>query len=268
MMDRPILFSAPMVRALLADSKTQTRRVLNPQPDHLQVYDWNGKRLHDSPYRHWCWKGHVGADNWDDITRQLSPFLPYAVGDRLYVREAWRTFVSLDKTAPRDLLIGGRGAGISFKAGGGLSLGREPERAYTYCETREDENAFGKFRQGMHMPRWASRLTLPVCDVRVQRLQEISEADAIAEGIERVAYDGPDPEYQGVFGWKAYDRLPDGSEHPHNAAPFANPVRSYRSLWDSLNAERDDGAYAWAANPWVVAVTFSVINQNIDQVKP
>ncbi|TIX28793.1 hypothetical protein [Mesorhizobium sp.] len=241
MTDRPILFSAPMVLALLAGTKFQTRRVLNPQPEHLQVYDWKGKRLHDSEYRHWCWKGHVGADNWDDITKQLSPFLPYAVGDRLYVREAWRTSMAYDDISPSDM------------------GGEEPIQyiADSAVETFGWRGVAvpGRFRQGMHMPRWASRLTLTVAEVRVQRLQDITEADAIAEGTECLA--PPSGTFAG--GWRVYGTPPEAG------GMWSSARDSYHNLWDTLNADR---GYSWAEDPWIVAVTFSVIKQNIDQVKP
>lgn len=229
MTDRPILFSGAMVRALLAGSKTQTRRVLNPQPEHLQVYDWKGKRLHDSEYRHWCWKGHVGADNWDDITKQLQPFLPFAVGDHLYVREEFSGDWQFAGLPPREW---GKGSPIWYWADGSPADGD-----------------WIKPKPGMHMPRWASRLTCPVSEVRVQLLQEISEEDARAEGI------APTTKDDGGIIFPV-----PGSDDFTNTAKGA-----YKKLWDRLNAERAGGAYAWAANPWVVAVTFAVIHQNIDR---
>ena len=118
------------------------------------------------------------------------------------------------------------------------------EHAITY---RADGNRpFGSRRRWhspIHMPRWASRLTLTVTDVRVQRLQDISEADAQAEGLVEV--------YEG---W-ATDR--DG----RHWGPTARA--SYRVLWNDLHGED-----AWDRNPWVTALTFTVHRQNIDQMEP
>jgi hypothetical protein len=105
------------------------------------------------------------------------------------------------------------------------------------------------------MPRWASRLTLTVTDVRVERLQDCSEADAEAEGVERV-------DYQGAQAWKSYETYPDGSRHPHSSVPNRLARISYRELWNSIN-----GAGAWEQNPWVVALTFTVEQRNIDAGK-
>lgn len=138
MADRPILFSAPMVRALLEGRKTQTRRVLKPQPtSHV--------------WRH-GWERGKGA-SWSDET--TTGKLRIWAGDRLYVREAWRTAAHLDKFAPKILPVD---SPVFFEADAG----------------GEVVGATGKFRQGMHMPRWASRITLIVTDVRVERLQDIS----------------------------------------------------------------------------------------------
>ena len=89
------------------------------------------------------------------------------------------------------------------------------------------------------MPRWASRLTLTVTDVRVQRVQDISEGDIAAEGIARGFSGGPHGE-EGLY-------------------------EDFADLWDSLNAPR---GYGWDANPWVAAYTFTVQRQNIDQMEP
>lgn len=220
-MDKPIIFSAPMIRALLDGRKTQTRRILKPQPDHLQVYEWRGKVIHDSEYRHWCWKGHVGADNWDDITTQLRPFLPYAIGDRLWVKE---TFTSYGRAKDKSLY------GVDFE---GFN---KPEREWDWSSSR-------------FMPRWASRLTLTVTDVRVQRLQDISEADALAEGILTWTSGGvPDQ-----FSWAEFHQ--DDILHD-------TPVKAFEHLWGHVHGI--SGPAAWHKTPWVVALTFTVRKGNID----
>jgi len=218
MADRPILFSGPMVRALLAGAKTQTRRVLKPQPPaDLGLVGIYAPRLT-------AVFGYLTPDA--DYKVPLS----YMPGDRLYVREAWRAARSLDRTPPRDIP---RDADIEHAA-----------TARSYAEI----GLKGKFRQGMHMPRWASRLTLIVTDVRVQRLQEISDRDAWAEGIK--------PPLEEMS-------LPDAAALCARYGTDHAGVASYAKLWDSLNAER---GYGWAANPWVVAVSFTVHRGNIDQI--
>jgi hypothetical protein len=97
-------------------------------------------------------------------------------------------------------------------------------------------------RLGRFMPRAASRMTLLVTEVRVQRLQDCSEEDAIAEGIERAP-------------WRSDKWL----NYLHQSGAFIDPVKSYSSLWDSIN-----GAGAWEQNPWIVAYSFEVEHRNID----
>jgi len=217
--DLPILFSGPMVRALLAGTKTQTRRTFNPQPTMHAAGDCTVN-------------GHRGSI--DYLMRQIAPkhWLRITAGDRLYVREHWRTFVSLDGVPPRDLLNDGkRGAGVLYIAdGSGMALTAGGDR--TYGE-RDDAKAFGKHRQAMHMPRWASRITLTVTDVRVERLQEIDGEDALAEGIER-----PPAHTEDVNLWARME---------------------YAKIWDTIN-----GRDAWEANPWVAAYSFEVALGNID----
>ena len=188
MTDRPILFSAPMVCALLAGRKTQTRSVLRKQ-------DWPAAIVALYPSQK--------AD------------VPYATGDRLWVREA----LKLDESD--HLIFAADGANVPT---GDIPVGFSVNR---------------RSAPGMFMPRWASRLTLVVTDVRVQRVQDIAKADVVAEGI------------------TGRDGSPLDDVHAGWHEPFAH-------LWDSINAKR---GYGWDANPWVVAITFTVHKTNIDAME-
>lgn len=213
MTDRPIIFSAPMLQALLARRKTQTRRVLKPQP--IPGGFWR-----DRPRPDPC--GWTQAD-WDQIYSGEYPdgfrcaqSVPYATGDVLWIRETWRVGLAYDDLRP-------------------AAMSGEEIVDYV-ADSTTARWSIGRTRSPIHMPRWASRLTLTVSDVRVQRLQDISEADAQAEGCPARTYEdlaGQDPR-----GW-------------------------FRDLWDSIH-----GAGAWDANPWVVAVSFAVERRNIDAVAP
>jgi hypothetical protein len=188
MADRPIIFSGPMVRAILDGRKTQTRRVLKPQPD-------------TDGGEHWVQypKGWVLAVNGNDEWRRR---LLYAPGDRLWVREAFA----------RDSMIAN---GVRYAATDAIH------------ELRVK-------RPSIHMPRWASRLTLIVTDVRVQRLHEISEDDARAEGA-----------------------IPN----PTSGIDVGGLYRSaFCTLWCNVHRSED----AWIENPWVAAITFTVRHCNID----
>lgn len=188
MVDRPIMFSAPMIGALLAGRKTQTRRLAS------------------------------------------SPLRKRETGDRLWVREDWSTPRYLDGVAPRDL---------------------EPNSAiWTRADERwstgssVDNGAIGRRRASMHMPRWASRITLRLTAVRIEPLQSISEGDAIAEGLYR------NPALQA---WQAIEQ----DDWPS----FTDPRRSYAGLWQLLHTA--DGQ-RWQDNPQVLVLTFDVQRRNID----
>ncbi len=186
MADRPILFSGPMVRALIEGRKTQTRR-------RVKARD-------------------LGFDNEDvmDFPAELLPFdfagakCPYGKpGDLLWVRET-----CCPDWAGKPV----------YKADGGSAR----EAGYP---------AEPRWRSSIHMPRWASRLTLRITEVRVQRLKDCSNADAVAEGIGTPT----DMRYAASEG--------------------------YRFIWEEIN-----GPGSWDANPWVWAITFDVIQLNIDAV--
>lgn len=226
MTDRPILFSGPMVRALLDGRKTQTRRVLQPQPPSNVI------RV-DRSLRGPQWHDMIDVDGGYENADFLQ--VAYAVGARLWVREAHTLL-------PRTAYRGSVGTGT-------IEQVEHPTDGYTAAVFREgfDRSGRPRWRPGIHMPRWASRLTLTITDARVQRLQEISEADAIAEGAEVCRLPGIDG---GVM------------VHTDHPCVTVSPGRWYRQLWDSLNAAR---GFGWDANPWVVAVSFTVEHRNIDE---
>lgn len=218
---RPILFSGPMVRALLDGSKTQTRRVVKPQPQNDPA-----KHHPIEPYSNgrggWNWvlqaTGHGTGD----------PFpCPYGQpGDRLWVREAFSGPWCMEAQD-------GRAAAPPSK------WARESSIWY-WADGEPTHGDWTRPRPSIHMPRWASRIMLEVTGVRVERLREISEADAMAEGIERMPCQVPNTRL-----WRNY--TPGNGWTPS----VAIPQNSFRSLWESIN-----GPGAWDANPWVWVVEF------------
>lgn len=204
MKERPILFSGPMVRAILEGRKTQTRRVLNPQPKYV--------------YGHWRLEGYEGrGDNRHSVLS--CPFYPveYAqpeargwfagsgcpygqVGDRLWVGESWH----INTTGQ-------------------------------VCYRADGDHTAVRCKPSIFMPRNLSRITLEITDIRVQRLQEISEEDARAEGVGD-PYDYQLPEYY------EKKRLYD----------IGISVCAFAGLWDSINRKK----YPWESNPWIWALTF------------
>lgn len=183
MTDRPIIFSAAMVRAILDGRKTQTRRLL---------------KRHDKP-------------------------APYQVGDRLWVRESCQ---AIELENGDDV--------IRYPAGGNdIPIQNTQDAADKWGAMNHYGNRRDAVVPSIHMPRWASRITLAVTDVRVQRLQEITLGDICAEGLGQSIYD---------------------------FAPAQLGFKAWENLWDSLNATRAP----WNSNPWVVAVTFEPRFENID----
>lgn len=232
--DRPIPFQGPMVCGLLReeDPKTQTRRAMSRQKQYdFTDYTLFGQQGHSDS----DWVAIEHAPDWPD-GKDDQCHCPYARrrGDRLWVREAWRVSNKHDSVKPADLPHA-RGLTVMYEAGG--SLAHDDRGVYVHSPEYPQERPTwaGRYRPPMFMPRWASRILLEVTEVRVQRLQEISREDALAEGIVQLA--------DGGFG------LPAG-EFYH----AADPRQSYFALWESIN-----GAGAVEANPWVWAVSFNRI---------
>lgn len=227
MTDRPILFSGPMVRGLLAGRKTQTRRIIKPQPFASGYYDGEIELNVIPENDQWPKAFRFNADAVGGGAVLEEIFEPRInAGDRLWVREGFRGSKGYDAYPPSTWSHWP----VHYEADGAP-------------DPRDELEMNGRLRPGIHMPRWASRLTLVATDVRVERLQNISEEDAKAEGIE-----------QDSDGWRDYLM-------PHTQC-CGNPIDSYRTLWDHIN-----GAGAWDANPWVAAYTFKAIKQNIDQIE-
>ena len=240
MKERPILFSAPMVRALLDGSKNQTRRIMKPQ--HLKFFDQSAGDM---------------LGSWNKRP------LPYGQpGDRLWVRESWRIGAWREDTGQ---------VAIDYLASAPqktpwITVPEEPENYHgesvfeKYWAQSTDDCFKSNFemddndryhwepgqspcrkRPSIHMPRWASRITLEVTSVRVERLQDISEADAIAEGIDQIGG------ATSCTPWKNYGLKP-GAPHAMNCS---SPITSYSTLWASIN-----GLGSWDLNPWVWVIEF------------
>ncbi|KPY58406.1 hypothetical protein [Pseudomonas amygdali] len=215
--ERPILFSAPMVRAILSGQKTVTRREVK-KPAALDCL----------------------AAGFEPAFLALpgnADLCPYGrVGDRLWVRETFALLGNEDGCCIdwQDNLIKGdeRSAARIYRAScppGDYGLNQIPAKADWKPDTEAMEYD-GAWRPSIHMPRWASRILLEITDVRVERLQEISRSDIRAEGLEcppELASDDVSPNYRDWY-------------------PAA-----WRDLWESIN-----GAESWNANPWVWVVEF------------
>lgn len=243
MADLPILFSGAMVRAILREieepgtGKTQTRRVLSPQPSE-------GSKLIGlyAP-------GLTAVFNrGDDPQNDERVRLRYIPGDRLYVREAWRVGERHDSLKPSDLPS--KAMTMLFEAGGSIANQRTPGnwQPSEWPAVGEDIRWAGRRRPAMFLPRWASRITLIAEAVQVQRLQDISEADAVAEGMT------PDP----VSG-----RYLCGADEV-GPVTAKSAITAFGWLWNEINGKR--AGCHWQDNPWVAAYTFRPILGNIDMV--
>ncbi|POE22834.1 hypothetical protein BV923_09620 [Pectobacterium odoriferum] len=200
MKERGMIFNAEMVRATLSEQKTQTRRIVKLQPDEDGL-----ARLSGGP--------------WMDTNEKVYP-CPYGeVGDKLWVRETWQ--VIHDYTDEYGNVDERRFARSIPKQRGNYW---HPVYAERFGSESRDDRGF-PWRPAIYMPRWASRITLEITDVRVERLNDISEEDAKAEGA---------PTECCVIGYKHF--------------------LGFRTLWKSIY-----GAESWNENPWVWVIEFKQI---------
>lgn len=259
MSDRPILFSSAMVRALLEGRKTQTRRILTRQNADVNGSSWRGKscpweglRFDEAIAREnspisgvrdphlavpFCHPDDGPTETADCAIYRVRPVIE--IGAELWVRETIgrrpASFLGIEATNGTESAY--------YAADGDYVLDRHE---FNICPWWRGKGSL----PAIHMPRRASRLTLTVTDVRVQRLQEISEADCIAEGPHKI-------EVRPGIDRPRQPMVP--SADPNRFGVYATPRAWYRELWDTIN-----GVGAWEENPWIVALTFTVERRNID----
>lgn len=227
MNEHPIIFSGSMVRAILDGRKSMTRRVIKPQPHPCAPARIDCHELESSGYGYF-----------DEETDYKCPY--GAPIDLLWARETWRV-------GAWDV---GKGIAVDYKADGYArreylsewvpDLG---QRARLIGQSQEDAIKAGlpdfkwepgqspcRWRPSIHMPRWASRITLKVTDIRVERVQEINGRDVLAEGVD------------------------NGMSNPAMGIRWENMQRAaFRELWNSINAAR---GFCWISNPWVWVISF------------
>jgi hypothetical protein len=205
--ERPIVFAAHEVRAVLKGRKTQARRIVSPQPE----YD---------PFL----LEHADRHRWSDGFDFIKSCLFGQPGDRLWVRETWA----------KDIPGCESQSGLSYRADHFDPKGDGPANPM-------------KWHPSTHMPRWASRIILEITDVRVERLQDIAEADAIAEGMHEFKADGKS------FGF-GYD--PRGTPGPMVSDTATG---AFALLWETTNGKKD--GCSWDDSPWVWVISFRRIDK-------
>ena len=219
--ERPILMNAFSVKAILDGRKTQTRRVIRPQPaewywiDGAVTLNWKGKIY--NPYQG------------DPRKQLLIDCRRLEIGDRLWVRETF-TWITLAENEWR----------------GTSDQRRHPDGYPVTMLNRADAEAEGwllpaSWKPSIFMPRWASRILLEITDVRVERVQEISDIDILAEGIH----------WRDVIG-----------HSPRTVEDSMAYCRAFRELWDSINTKR---GFGWDVNPWVRAITFKCVPDGTEE---
>ncbi|WP_211130689.1 hypothetical protein [Serratia surfactantfaciens] len=209
MKESPVIFNGEMVRAILDGRKTQTRRALNWK---RQPYTEMAER-DDGSLWPWAEDGELGGDIWFSC-----PF--GEVGDRLWVRETWQ-----GPLVDEEHLDDYRANADKFQTPEFCEYAADGGARPEFCDL--DDNVRQGWRPSIHMPRWASRITLEITGVRVERLQDISEADAIAEG---------------------------GTQHFN--------INWFGPLWASIY-----GVDSWNANPWVWVIAFRRVGDSAREVE-
>ncbi len=207
MKERGMIFNADMVRAILDGRKTQTRRIVKPQPDEDGL-----AKVTDGP--------------WVDTSERVYRCPFGQPGDRLWVRETWQAIHdSLDEFGNVDERTW-------------MPFIHKAADSYWHAVYAEEFGVFNRedrgfpWRPAIHMPRWASRILLEITDVRVERLNAISQEDAQAEGME-------------LTGWR-----PTYSD-PDSGGEVMTPYDNFAELWSSIYGDE-----SWQANPWVWVIEF------------
>lgn len=229
MKERPILLNAEMVRSVLDGRKTQTRRMLTPR--QLKMIDAAASIGECYPLE----SGHQ-HENSQSYYRECCPF--GAVGDRMWVRETWAVVshafdddgLMIDYVPDRPArAVHEKPFGKGYYSGHAIYAA---DGGFTWGDDDGCVDGLSCWKPSIHMPRWASRITLEITGVRVERLNAISQEDAHAEGLE-------------LTGWR-----PTYSD-PDSGGEVMTPYDNFAELWSSIYGEE-----SWQANPWVWVIEF------------
>lgn len=213
------LFSGSMVRANHAGLKDVTRRLMNPQPVFAQIHKWKGTLIYEGEARQWCWKDKTLGNIWDFPAERapLNEAARWAPGDVIWSRESL-----IRPDGDPWLYAADRQAVVVAKEDETAMLVWAHHKQQSYCPS-------------IHMPRWACRDTYTVLSVRAERLQDITEEDAIREGV--------------VKEWNWKDERWMFTSH---AGSSTCPIEAFADLIDSIN-----GHGTWERNDWVWRVEYN-----------
>lgn len=212
---RPILFNTDMVKATLDDKKSATRRIMKPQPLF-------------KTYRKFIFDDATCPKKWEDCDDIIQTY-KYQTGDYLYVRETWMMQAAkrYDALVRIGYRAGGKNTTIHFPYGGTDSINRDDYDAFV------GKWNLDRWYPSIHMPKEAARIFLRVTDVRVERLQDISGHEVLAEGVD------------------------NDQSNPAMGKRWENMQRiAFSELWNSTIPKKDLDKYEWAANPWVWVIEF------------
>lgn len=243
MKERPIFFNTEMVKAILEGRKTQTRHIMRRQPDAVERFK-NGEETTDTDAQYAILRCHNNPkgfkrcnSGWFADAKYKTPFTEFNVGDQLWVRETWAPVnlygeIALAYKADSEVIRVEENE--SFLDEEGFINYNDPRlEKYSFAAWADDllDGKEGNWLPSVQMPRWASRILLEITKIRVERLNDISESDAIAEGC-----DNSKSEAAIQIGW------------------YELPLPAFKRRWEWKN-----GKDSWKQNPWVWVIEFSVI---------
>jgi hypothetical protein len=260
---KPILFNTEMVRAILDGRKTVTRRLIKPhnpvKSSRMGGYSQGNGLWIDTDINNGDGKGHIKdysvSCTWWTISEYIKRFAPYQPGDILYVRETWRcySYNNMDGDLP---------FGVQYKADG--------EKNFFEMNDNERYEKFEKlavkdtWQPSLFMPKEAARIFLRVKEVRVERLQDITEEQATKEGIRGYTKDGELYKYcTNVDSWNEFHRKNEKKlkfKGSYWQDMPRTPIEAFRYLWNSTVRKYDYGSF-WESNPWVWVIEFEQISK-------
>ena len=245
----PMIFNQQMVKALFDGRKTVTRRPVEPWRLPVEC-NFQDERYPESKYmstanNHNRWGFGVFGDTpeaaMENYNGEYSSCAPYNQGDLIWVRETFQAYCEPEK----DYLE------VNFKTGKGVTVSYPATDELVEIEDMETGNSSCRKKPSIHMPRYASRLTLRVTGVRCEQLNNTTNESATKEGINCYQF-YPDDGFPLCDG---YTHLPDDGK----CALHTSPKEAYKHLWNSIYSN-------WDENPWVWVIEFEVVHKNVDEV--